>query len=170
MNVTAPGGTPCVVPERKPRRPKKTKPDGDADGNTTDEGDEKPKGGGRKGKPRFDDGFPEEVKETMKEKKLDMRQPTILVSVDNARLKFGPDGFAALCHADGIMAEGTFGSDATGQVAITWRNVLKFEDGAWIPSDPFVSTSSGSLITEFNWSDGKSMPERSGALHRCAWC
>lgn len=143
--------------KKKPRNKKKNGAKGGEEKKEDEDGKKGAAGGGagKKGKKRFDEGFTEEVIEAMKEKKLDMRQATILVAIDNARLKFGPDGYAALCHADGIMAEGTFTCDESANVAITWRNVLKYEDDAWKPSDPLSNTSNGSLVSAFNWKDEK---------------
>ena len=90
----------------------------------------------------------------MKEKKLDMRQTSLLVVLEKSRLKFGPDGYAALCHADGIMAEGSFACDGEGKVTLTWKNMLKFSGGEWKPEDPIANTSNGVLVGSFNWSDG----------------
>jgi hypothetical protein len=119
-------------------------------------GDEKKTGGGgRKPRKRFDDDITPEVKAKMQEKKLDMRQTSLLVAIDKCRVKFGPEGYAALAHADGIMAEGTFTCDGDGKVDLTWKNMLKFEGGEWKTADPISSASSGVLVSSFNWSDGK---------------
>lgn len=110
-------------------------------------------GGAKKPRKRFDDDITAEVKTKMKEKKLDMRQTSLLLVMDKSRLKFGPDGYAALCHADGILAEGSFACDAEGKVTLTWKNMLKFTDGDWKPEDPIANTSSGVLVGSFSWTD-----------------
>lgn len=112
-------------------------------------------GGGRKPRKRFDDGISQDVKNKMKEKKLDMRQTSLLVVLEKNRIKFGPDGYAALCHADGIMAEGSFVCDDQGKVTLTWKNMLKFTGGEWKQEDPIANTSNGVLVDSFNWSDDK---------------
>lgn len=130
----------------------------DADATAEKEGesgdDTKPAAGGaKKPRKRFDDDITAEVKNKMKEKKLDMRQTSLLLVMDKSRLKFGPDGYAALCHADGILAEGSFACDAEGKVTLTWKNMLKFIDGDWKPEDPIANTSSGVLVGSFSWTD-----------------
>jgi len=130
--------------------------DGDAERKEGESGDDAKKpagGGGRKPRKRFDDDITIEVKNKMKEKKLDMRQTSLLLVLDKSRLKFGPDGYAALCHADGIMAEGSFACDEEGKVTLTWKNMLKFTDGDWKPEDPIANTSSGVLVGSFSWTD-----------------
>lgn len=204
-NVTKPGGDPCEIPERKPRRRGRGKGDettDDEDGKTEDEGGDtteekkdeskngQSKGGGRgrnnrnrgrgtgdgaekkegesgddtkntggrgrnprNPRKRFDDDISVDVKSKMKEKKLDMRQTSLLLVLEESRIKFGPDGYAALAHADGIMAEGTFACDDEGKVSLTWKSMLKFADGEWKTEDPIANTSSGVLVSDFNWTD-----------------
>ena len=84
-----------------------------------------------------------------------MRQSSLLIQVEKARIKFGPDGYAALAHADGIMAEGSFTSDKDGKITLTWKNMLKFDDGEWKTEDPMANSSNGTLATSLNWTDGK---------------
>lgn len=133
------------------------KKDGEGDKKEGDKGDSDKKpngaGGGRKPRKRFDDDITADVKAKMKEKKLDMRQTSLLLSMEKTRLKFGPDGYAALAHADGIMAEGTFTCDDEGKVTLTWKNMLKFEGGEWKTGD----ASSKDLVSSFNWTDGTSL-------------
>ncbi|CAB9524096.1 Y-box-binding protein 2 [Seminavis robusta] len=127
-----------------------------AEGSENGTDDKKPASGGRgrnAPRKRFDDEITPEVKAKMKEKKLDMRQTSLLLVLEKSRLKFGPEGYAALCHADGIMAEGTFKSDDEGKVTLTWKNMLKFEGGEWKTSDPIAGTSDGTLVGSFSWTD-----------------
>ena len=106
--------------------------------------------GGRQPRKRFDSDFSNEIKEKMKAKKFDMRQTSLLVTVDKTRLKFGPEGYAALASADGILAEGTFACDDKGEVTLTWKKMLKYEGEEWKSQD----AKSAGLIGSFNWSDG----------------
>lgn len=155
------GDKAAVAKKKNPRNRKKK-----AAGETKDEAEKSgaenaedtKKAGGKEGRAprkRFDDYITPEVKEQMKEKKLDMRQSSLLVQVEKARVKFGPDGYAALAHADGIMAEGNFTCDNSGNVTFTWKNMLKFEDGEWKTQDPIANTSNGALVSSLNWNDGK---------------
>ena len=144
----------------RPRRNNRGKKEGESNAEpSTDK--KKPEGTGARGRPaprkRFDDGISADVKTKMKDKKLDMRQTSLLIVLDKFRIKFGPDGYAALCHADGIMAEGTFVCDDEGKVTLTWKNMLKFEGGEWKTDDPIANTSSGVLVSSFSWTDGKSI-------------
>jgi len=129
------------------------KKDGEGDKKEGEKGDSDKKpngtGGGRKPRKRFDDDITADVKAKMKDKKLDMRQTSLLLSMEKTRLKFGPDGYAALAHADGIMAEGTFTCDDEGKVTLTWKNMLKFEGGEWKTGD----ASSKDVVSSFNWTD-----------------
>lgn len=141
----------------RPRRNNKAKKEGDGNAGSDNK---KEAGAAGRGRPaprkRFDDGISADVKTKMKDKKLDMRQTSLLIVMDNFRLKFGPDGYAALCHADGIMAEGTFTCDDEGIVTLTWKNMLKFEGGEWKTDDPIAGSSTGVLVSTFNWTDGES--------------
>jgi hypothetical protein len=138
----------------RPRRNNKAKKEGD--GNNADSTGDNKKDGRTAPRKRFDDGITADIKAKMKDKKLDMRQTSLLIVLDKFRLKFGPDGYCALCHADGIMAEGTFTCDDQGKVTLTWKNMLKFEGGEWKTDDPIASTSTGVLVGSFNWEDGES--------------
>jgi len=166
--VSATDGSPCIIPKRPAR--KRGKGDKKEKGENKEENEKHngesakaeesaaskkpavaPKKAGREPRKRFDSGFTEEIKEKLKEKKFDMRQTSILVIVDKARVKFGPDGYAALANADGVLAEGKFTCDDKGTVALEWTNMLKYEDDEWKPQDEAAREG---LVKSFNWSDG----------------
>lgn len=164
--VSAADGGPCVIPKRPSRKrgngPKKEEDadkkegEGEAKNGKNDKAKDGKKpagGGGRQPRKRFDTDISDDIKEQMKEKKFDMRQTSLLVTVDKARLKFGPDGYAALAHADGVLAEGSFSCDDEGKVTLTWKNMLKYEGDEWKSQDAAADTS-GVLVGSFNWKDG----------------
>lgn len=155
--MSAADGSPCVIPKRPARKRGKggTNKEGE-DGEkkeeaTNGEAAKKPAArGGRQPRKRFDSDISNEIKEKMKAKKFDMRQTSLLVTVDKTRLEFGPEGYAALARSDGILAEGTFTCDDKGEVTITWSKMLKYEGEEWKSQD----AKSAGLIGSFNWSDG----------------
>lgn len=158
--VSAADGSPCVIPKRPNRKRGKggkkeaaaaeEETNGKAEGGEVVEKENTGRGG-RQPRKRFDTDISDEIKQKMKAKKFDMRQNSLLVTIDKTRLKFGPEGYAALAHADGILAEGSFTCDEKGDVAITWKNMLKYEGDEWKSQD----AKSGGLVDSFNWSDGK---------------
>jgi len=101
---------------------------------------------------RFDDGFSDAVKAQIK-KKVEVRSPICMISIGDARVKLGPEGYCAILHSSGIVGEGTFVCDESGVVTLTWRNILTCEDNAWTPSDPISTAGNGKVIASFRWDD-----------------
>jgi len=92
----------------------------------------------------------------MIKERIDIRPGSVLVSIEDTRVKLGTDGYCALVHKNGIIAEGNFACDDAGTVSFTWRNVLRYEDdGGWKAADPIATAGNGDIVSSFSWTDEK---------------
>ena len=179
VSITSADGTPCPEPEPRQRRQRasnKTDENGEAettnedqaeDGNTKrtrsrkkrnngakKEGDDENGGDNNSNKPpSWETGLDESVQAAMKSKDLKVDGGRAFLSIGDARLKLGTDGYSALAHAEAVLAEGTWTVEPNGIVAIAWDRVLKLGDSEWVLS--MVDDEKEFLLTEINLSDGK---------------
>jgi hypothetical protein len=92
------------------------------------------------------------VKNSLKEKQVRTSTGTLDLAVGDARVKLGTQGYAAMAHADGIIAEGKFACDAQGTATFTWEHCITFEEG----SGSWVATKekAAQLLSSLSLSDG----------------
>lgn len=154
VNVTAPGGGPCTGVRKNRRR----RDGGSGTGGGT--------GGGRGRAPSNRNSRPpskpkepfwheilsDDVKNSLKEKEVRTSTGTLDVAVGDARVKLGTHGYAAMAHAGGIIAEGTFSCDAQGTAAFTWEHCISFEEGSgsWVETKEKAAR----LLSSLSLSDG----------------
>ncbi|KAL7549337.1 hypothetical protein ACHAWF_012607 [Thalassiosira exigua] len=142
VSVTAPGGGPCFGPRKSRSGPRRRSNQGG--GGEGGEGGGGGGGGGgarggrsnsSKGPPKPKDPFWHEslddgVKGLLEEKSIRTSTGTIDVSVGDARVKLGTNGYSSMAHADGILAEGSFTCDTDGNAAFTWENCIAYDKAA----------------------------------------
>lgn len=73
------------------------------------------------------------------------------MSVCDARVKLGTQGYASMAHAGGIIAEGTFVCGADGVATFTWGHCISFESGQWVAT----KEKGGQLLASLSLSDGE---------------
>lgn len=176
-NVTAADGSPCPANERKPRRNNRKKKEGGEDeaGEAGASGDdEKPKKGGRNrrrrngkkdsedgDKPEYEkpktwyDNLEESVQKSLEDRKINAKGGRAFVSVGDARYKLGTGGYAALAHAVGLLAEGTYTSSADGKISISWTHVMKHDAGSNEWNLSAVDAEAAFLPAEIDLTSGK---------------
>lgn len=82
--------------------------------------------------PPFHDILSEEVKAAIAAKGVDLgRKMTVDVALGGARIKLGQGGYAGLADARGMIGEGTYTCDMTGNVSFAWERCLVFSDNKW---------------------------------------
>ena len=118
VEVTAPGGGPCTGP-RRPRKPRKER-----------EGGSKTRGPAKPKEPHWHESLVDSVKGLLEEKGVRTATGTLDLSVGDARVKLGTNGYSSMAHADGILAEGTFACDADGNATFTWEHCLAYDKAA----------------------------------------
>jgi len=94
----------------------------------------------------------ESILEASVKKALEMKDVKIVagktfVAIGDARIKLGSGGYTAFGHANGVIAEGKYTSDANGNITAEWQKVLKLDNTTWTVSDAVAE--SQSLVTEF---------------------
>lgn len=149
VSVTAPGGGPCFGPRKS--RPNPRRRDGRAA--RSNSGAE----GSARGPPKPKDPFwheslDESVKSMLEEKGVRTSTGTIDVSIAEARVKLGTNGYSSMAHADGILAEGKFTCDDDGNAAFTWEHCITCDKaaGTW-----GVTEDKSTLLSGFCLADGK---------------
>jgi cold shock CspA family protein len=135
-NVTAVGGGPCTGPHmnRRNRRGRRPRNAEDGEGEAYDEA-------GAEETPRpppelpWHDSLSDDAKASLSEKNIRTNTGTIDISLGSARIKLGTRGYASMCHADGIVVEGSFSSDIDGMITFEWKRALEFDptDAVWKP-------------------------------------
>lgn len=95
----------------------------------------------------------ESVKESMEARNIKVDGGRVFLALGDSRLKLGTGGYAAVAHASGLLAEGTWVNEADGKIAITWTKALKFDGADWKVVG--VETEAGSLVSGFSLTDGK---------------
>ncbi|KAL7541417.1 hypothetical protein ACHAXR_010912 [Thalassiosira sp. AJA248-18] len=146
VSVTAPGGGPCFGPRKS--RPNPRRRDGGRAARTTARGPPKPK------EPFWHETLNEGVKGMIEEKSIRTSTGTIDVSVGDARVKLGTNGYSSVAHADGVLAEGSFTCDEEGISTFNWEHIITFDKsgGQW------VATEDNSVLpATFCLADGKSL-------------
>lgn len=169
--VTAADGSaiPPPDPSRKKNKKKEKEPAANADGAAKEEPsgenakDDKKKGrtrnNRRNGKkegaaPKSDwySELDEAVKKSMESRSIKVESGRVFISVGDARLKVGTGGYITLAHASGVIAEGSYTSDKTGKLVVTWQKVLKLDGAEWKVST--VEAENGALLKEVDLKDG----------------
>ncbi|KAL3804717.1 hypothetical protein HJC23_008532 [Cyclotella cryptica] len=174
VNVTAPGGGPCTG-VRKNRRRREGGGGGGA-------GAPAAAGGGGKGRPAanrnarapakpkepfWHEVLTDDVKNSLKEKEVRTSTGTIDVAVGDARVKLGTQGYAAMAHAGGIIAEGKFECDAQGTATFTWEHCITFDEG----SGSWVATAdkAAQLLSSLSLSDANVVPVGTDETAETLW-
>jgi len=149
VSVTAPGGGPCFGPRKS--RPNPRRRDGRAARTASGEG------GSARGPPKPKDPFwheslDESVKSMLEEKAVRTSTGTIDVSIAEARVKLGTNGYSSMAHADGILAEGKFTCDHDGNAAFTWEHCITCDKaaGTWGVTEDKSTLLSGFCLADAN--------------------
>lgn len=150
---------------KKPRRRKrgsKKKGGGSGDGDGGD-GEKSHGNGDNNTKPKtetWEKSLEESVQTSMTDRGIQVdRQGRAFLTVGDARIKLGTDEYAALAHAQGLLAEGSWSVEPNGKVALSWKKVLKHQTGggddgaSWVPST--AADEKDLLVTEIDLTDGE---------------
>jgi hypothetical protein len=88
----------------------------------------------------------------LEEKGIRTSTGTIDVSIGEARVKLGTNGYSSMAHADGLLAEGKFSCDADGNAAFTWEHCITCDKaaGAWAASSDKSTLPSGFCLADAN--------------------
>jgi len=153
VNVTAPGGGPCTGP-RKPR-PHIRRRDGrggggggkksSAAGATAGAGGANNKGPAKPRDPFWHESLNDSVKGMLEEKGIRMGTGTIDVSIGEARVKLGTNGYSSVAHAEMMLGEGSFTCDVDGNVTLTWKHCIAFDKAA----DQWAASADTSILPSF---------------------
>jgi hypothetical protein len=82
--------------------------------------------------PPFHDVLTDDVKASIAAKGVELgRKMTVDIAIGGARIKLGQGGYAALADARGMIGEGTYTCDMTGNVSFVWERCLVFSDNKW---------------------------------------
>mmetsp|Transcript_6775 Transcript_6775/g.18958 ORF Transcript_6775/g.18958 Transcript_6775/m.18958 type:complete len:312 (-) Transcript_6775:108-1043(-) len=93
----------------------------------------------------------EAVKKSMEGRSIKVESGRVFISVGDARLKVGTGGYITLAHASGVIAEGSYTSDKSGKLVVTWQKVLKLDGAEWKVST--VEAENGALLKEVDLKD-----------------
>jgi len=168
-NVTGVGGGPCTGPSSRQQRNRRRRTPADGEDAVPEneenldgeEGENRPRGRGRGPRVRGANREPKdvsafwhfnmntEVKEAIATKNIRATTGTIDLSLGQTRIKLGTGAYASLAHADGILAEGSFASEADGEVKISLEKVISYVDGEW----KSLSTKESGLPVSFSICD-----------------
>lgn len=143
--MTAPGGGPCFGPRKA--RPNTRRRDGkEARTKTAVKGPAKPK------EPFWHDSLSDTVKGLLEAKNIRKTTGTVDLSVGDARVKLGTNGYSSVAHASGLLAEGSFTCDADGNATFTWEHWIACNkaSGVWA-----ASGDNSGLPSAFNLGDGE---------------
>jgi hypothetical protein len=94
----------------------------------------------------------ENVQVAMKSKDIEVDGGRAFLSIGDARMKLGTDGYAALAHSEAILAEGKWTVVPNGIVSVAWERVLNLVDNEWTLSN--IVDVAGFLLNEVDLSDG----------------
>jgi len=94
----------------------------------------------------------ENVQVAMKSKDIEVDGGRAFLSIGDARMKLGTDGYAALAHTEAILAEGKWTVEPNGIVSVTWERVLNLVDNEWTLSN--IVDVAGFLLNEVDLSNG----------------
>jgi hypothetical protein len=94
----------------------------------------------------------ENVQVAMESKDIEVDGGRAFLSIGDARMKLGTDGYAALAHSEAILAEGKWTVVPSGIVSVTWERVLNLVDNEWTLSN--IVDVAGFLLNEVDLSDG----------------
>ncbi|KAL3778080.1 hypothetical protein ACHAW5_001419 [Stephanodiscus triporus] len=159
VSVTAPGGGPCFGPRKA--RPNTRRRDGK--GNRTKKAG---KGTAKPIEPFWHDSLTDSVKGLLEKKDIRKTTGTIDVSVGDARVKLGTNGYSSTAHASGLLAEGSFTCDADGNVAFTWEHWIAYDkaSGVWA-----VTGDKSGLPSAFNLGDADVLPVQADETAQTLW-
>jgi len=140
VSVTAPGGGPCFGPRRSRSARSSTRKEG-AEPGTGSTGGTGRRGSGPK-KPRdpfWHEGLSEDVRVSLESKDIRSSTGTLDISVGDARVKLGTNGYASMAHASGRLAEGSFACDVEGNATFTWQYCIEYDtdSGEWITNSDY---------------------------------
>jgi hypothetical protein len=94
----------------------------------------------------------ENVQVAMKSKDIEVDGGRAFLSIGDARMKLGTDGYAALAHTEAILAEGKWTVVPNGIVSVTWERVLNLVNNEWTLSN--IVDVAGFLLNEVDLSNG----------------
>jgi hypothetical protein len=143
LNVTAPGGGPCTGPRTRRIRNNRKKAPASSDSETKSktnkilpsEENGKPRSSTPKEPrakiPLWHSVLEQDVKNTLRKKAIRTKTGTVDIAYEEQRIKLGRGGYAAMAHADGMLAEGTFATTEDGVISFQWDKAMVFEGGDW---------------------------------------
>lgn len=129
--MTGPGGGPCSGPRKSRSKPRRR------EGSEGVGKKSAAKKGPAKSKVLFwHDSLNDSVKGMLEEKGIRTTTGTIDVSVGDARVKLGTNGYSSVAHAGRLLAEGLFTCDVAGNTTFTWEHCITFDEarGQWVAS------------------------------------
>ena len=106
----------------------------------------------------------EDAQKSLADKSISIEAGRVFISIGDARFKVGTGGYITLAHKSGIIAEGSYTSDAAGKIVVTWEHVLKLDGEEWKVSS--AAEQEASLVKEFTLSDGTSLAPKVYSLCR----
>lgn len=165
VNITSADGSPCPGTElrqtrsRQQRRSKKKDEHGDEVSANDNKEIKRPYSWGG--------NLEENVQVAMKSKDIEVDGGRAFLSIGDARVKLGTDGYAALAHVEAILAEGKWDVLPNGIVSITWDRVLKLDENEWTLST--VADVAEFLLSEINLSDISVQPTRATETADSLW-
>lgn len=157
VNVTAPGGGPCSGPRKS--RPNHRRRDGRGAGKKSSAAAGAASSSNTKGpsKPRdpfWHESLNDSVRGMLEEKGIRLGTGTIDVSVGEARVKLGTNGYSSVAYAGGMcmLGEGSFTCDVDGNATFTWEHCIAFDKANGVWSAALADTSL--LPSSFGLADG----------------
>lgn len=137
VSVTAPGGGPCTGPRKsRPNFRRRNGRGGGAVNKSSAAGAANNKGPSKPKDPFWHESLHDSVRGMLEEKGIRMGTGTIDVSVGEARVKLGTNGYSSVAHAGGVLGEGSFTCDVDGNATFTWEHCITFDKaaGKWVVS------------------------------------
>ena len=156
VNVTAPGGGPCSGPRKS--RPNHRRRDGRGAGKKSSAAagaaTSNTKGPSKPRDPFWHESLNDSVRGMLEEKGIRLGTGTIDVSVGEARVKLGTNGYSSVAYAGGMcmLGEGSFTCDVDGNATFTWEHCIAFDKANGVWSAALADTSL--LPSSFGLADG----------------
>jgi len=173
VNVTAPGGGPCSGPRKS--RPNHRRRDGRGGGagkkssaaagaaTSNTKGPSKPRD------PFWHESLNDSVRGMLEEKGIRLGTGTIDVSVGEARVKLGTNGYSSVAYAGGMcmLGEGSFTCDVDGNATFTWEHCIAFDKANGVWSAALADTSL--LPSSFGLADANVHPVQPNENAQSLW-
>eukprot|EP00538_Stauroneis_constricta_P013409 CAMPEP_0119549396 /NCGR_PEP_ID=MMETSP1352-20130426/3095_1 /TAXON_ID=265584 /ORGANISM="Stauroneis constricta, Strain CCMP1120" /LENGTH=335 /DNA_ID=CAMNT_0007594929 /DNA_START=78 /DNA_END=1085 /DNA_ORIENTATION=- len=86
---------------------------------------------------------------------------------DTTRIKLGTDGYAALAHSKGLLAEGTYKTLPDGTVTIDWPKIIKVDGDEWKATT--AEAESDAIVGELKLTDESILPTQNEETTEKLW-